>query len=87
MYIHMTFSKKIIPLHSTHFTELFKIFFSLLTLSTAFSQKASGPGKYCVNIIFSLKIRAYQCNKIIVLFAKSCETNFKSYGNSEYSTL
>ena len=30
------------PLHST---ELFKIFFSLLTLSTAFLQKASGPGK------------------------------------------
>ena len=33
------------PLHSTHSTELFKIFFSLLTLSTAFLQKASGPGK------------------------------------------
>ena len=35
------FLKKI-PLHSTY---LFKIFFSLLTLSTAFLQKASGPGK------------------------------------------
>ena len=52
MYVHMTFSKK--PLHSTHSTHstyLFKIFFSLLTLSTAFLQKASGPGKnmntYC----------------------------------------
>ena len=44
MYIHMTFSKKK-PLHSTHSTELFKIFFSLLTLSTAFLQKASGPVK------------------------------------------
>ena len=33
MYIHMTFSKKTPP------------FFSLLTLSTAFLQKASGPGK------------------------------------------
>ena len=33
------------PLHSTHSTELFKIFFSLLTLSTAFLQKANGPGK------------------------------------------
>ena len=33
------------PLHSTHSTELFKIFFSLLTLSTAFLQKACGPGK------------------------------------------
>ena len=44
MYIHMTFSKKnhSNPLHSTY---LFKIFFSLLTLSTAFLQKASGPGK------------------------------------------
>ena len=43
----MTFSKKnySTPLHSTHSTELFKIFFSLLTLSTAFLQKASGPGK------------------------------------------
>ena len=30
------------PLHST---ELFKIFFSLLTLSTAFLQKACGPEK------------------------------------------
>ena len=30
------------PLHSTY---LFKIFFSLLTFSTAFLQKASGPGK------------------------------------------
>ena len=81
------FLKKTTPLHSTHSTKLFKIFFSLLTLSTAFSQKASVLGKNCVNIIFSLKIRAYQCNKIIVLFAKSCETNFKSYGNSEYSTI
>ena len=43
----MTFSKKnhSTPLHSTHSTELFKIFFSLLTLSTAFLQKASVPGK------------------------------------------
>ena len=38
----MTFSKKTTPLHST---EPFKIFFSLLTLSTAFLQKAGGPGK------------------------------------------
>ena len=44
MYIHMTFYKKTTPLDSTHSTELFKIFFSLLTLSTAFLQKASGPG-------------------------------------------
>ena len=43
----MTFSKKdySTPLHFTHSTQLFKIFFSLLTLSTAFLQKASGPGK------------------------------------------
>ena len=42
------FLKKNTPLHplnSTHSTYLFKIFFSLLTLSTAFLQKASGPGK------------------------------------------
>ena len=40
----MAFSKKK-PLHPLHSTELFKIFFSLLTLSTAFLQKACGPGK------------------------------------------
>ena len=44
MYIHMTFSKK------NHSTELFKIFFSLLTLSTAFLQKASGPGKNTLQV-------------------------------------
>ena len=48
MYIHMTFSLKnhsTHPLtHILHSTYLFKIFFSLLTLSTAFLQKASGPG-------------------------------------------
>ena len=50
MYIHMAFSKKK-PLHST---ELFKIFFSLLTLSTAFLQKACGPGKNKLfNYLFS----------------------------------
>ena len=48
MYKHMTFSKKTTPLHSTHSTELFKIFFSLLTLTTAFLQKASGPRKSSV---------------------------------------
>ena len=51
MCIHMTFSKKTTPLHST---ELFKIFFSLLTLSTAFLQKASGPGKNCRKLSFNL---------------------------------
>ena len=42
MCTHMPFSKKN---HSTHSIYLFKIFFSLLTLSTAFLQKACGPGK------------------------------------------
>ena len=41
MYIHVTFSFS----KKNHSTELFKIFFSLLTLYTAFLQKASGPGK------------------------------------------
>ena len=41
MYIHMIFSKK--PLHSTY---LFKTFFSLLTLSTAFCKKLVGREKY-----------------------------------------
>ena len=39
------FLKVTTPLYSTHSTYLFKIFFSLLTLSTAFLQKACGPGK------------------------------------------
>ena len=34
-----------------HSTELFKIFFSLLTLSTAFLQKTSGPGKKWDNLL------------------------------------
>ena len=46
--VNFSTSLNITPLHST---ELFKIFFSLLTLSTAFLQKASGPGKN--NIIFT----------------------------------
>ena len=36
MYIHMAFSKKTTPPTPLHSTELFKIFFSLRTLSTAF---------------------------------------------------
>ena len=51
MYIqlHITFIK---IFHTTllHTTELFKIFFSLLTLSTAFLQKAGGPGKIYYNV-------------------------------------
>ena len=46
MCTHMPFSKKN---HSTHSTYLFKIFFSLLTLSTAFLQKACGPGNKYIN--------------------------------------
>ena len=47
MCIHMPFSKKNHSTHSTPRTPtyLLKIFFSLLTLSTAFLQKACGPGK------------------------------------------
>ena len=48
------------PLHST---KLFKIFFSLLTLSTAFLQKASGPGKRGYSFIFQYKNHALN-NKI-----------------------
>ena len=59
MYIHMTFSKKTTPLHSTHSTELFKIFFSLLTLSTAFLQKSSGPGKNIKFQVIYPGIRVY----------------------------
>ena len=44
------FPKK--PLHSTHYTYIFKISFSLLTLSTAFLQKASGPGKKGSRVLY-----------------------------------
>ena len=40
------------PLHPLHSTHLFKIFFLLLTLSTAFLQKACGPGK---NEVYSFR--------------------------------
>ena len=43
------------PLHTLHSTELFKIFFSLLTLSTAFLQKACGPGKNNKSTIINLQ--------------------------------
>ena len=60
MYVHMTFSKNI---HSTHSTYLFKIFFSLLTLSTAFLQKASGPGKNVrINFWFFKRFSKGSCN-------------------------
>ena len=44
LYTYTTFAQEnhFIPFHSTY---LFKIFFSLLTISTAFLQKASGQGK------------------------------------------
>ena len=51
MYTHMPFSKKK-PLHSTY---LLKIFFSLLTLSTAFLQKACAPGN---------KLKQKMCGKV-----------------------
>ena len=70
MYIHMTFSKKN---HSTslHSTYLFKIFFSLLTLSTAFLQNASGPGKNSNYIIFDL---ALHCPIVSLFNLKKLQT-------------
>ena len=69
----MTFSKKTTPptpLHSTHSTYLFKIFFSLLTLSTAFLQKACGPGKNKVhNVNQHVELDLMMCN---VHFYKFC---------------
>ena len=55
----MTFSKKTTPLHST---QLLKIFFSLLTLSTAFLQRASGPGK---NSKYKIFLNKNQYNNLI----------------------
>ena len=61
------------PLHSTHSTELFKIFFSLLTLSTAFLQKASGPGKnWLVRLVVVFQSYVFKiCNRICFNFTKS----------------
>ena len=61
--VNFSTSLNITPLHST---ELFKIFFSLLTLSTAFLQKASEPGKN--DIIFTAN-----CENN----SKNCENNSK----------
>ena len=73
MYIYTTFAQKKphTPFHSTHSTYLFKIFFSLLTLSTAFLQKASGPGKnivYCLLAITCsfIKISKYLTTRFII---------------------
>ena len=52
------------PLHST---ELFKIFFSLLTLSTAFLQKACGQGK---NHIYVKKVFALNITPILARIVK-----------------
>ena len=74
----MTFSKKTTPLHSpphhstslhsTHSTELFKIFFSLLTLSTAFLQKASGPGKN------NKSIELFDYNTVQIIYNDNIDT-------------
>ena len=73
MYIHMTFSKKnhSTPLlHSTHSTELFKTFFSLLTLSTAFLQKASGPGKNTLRLATIENLRKKENMEILKKYTK-----------------
>ena len=74
MYTHMPFSKKTTPLHpthSTHSTYLFKIFFSLLTLSTAFLQKACGPGKNTKELIVLFhNSKGYDNSYIIDIFSK-----------------
>ena len=66
----MTFSKKN---HSTH---LFKIFFSLLTLSTVFLQKACGPGK---NTFSFIKLQQY-CN-----VSEDIESIFFEISNQQYT--
>ena len=88
----MTFSKKnhstplhstplhSTPLHSTHSTELFKIFFSLLTLSTAFLQKASGPGKNIKSCLCTTNKCPLDNSK-----NKSSPKNYKQYCNNEPS--
>ena len=72
----MTFSKKN---HSTHSTELFKIFFSPLTLSTVFLQKASGPGKNSRKLSFNL-------NEIYLLELDARFDNFQLERKRECAT-
>ena len=80
MYIHTAFSKKNhsthstppTPLHPLHSTELFKIFFSLLTLSTAFLQKACGPGNNKSKVI---KCKYNNCKKNIKSDNKYCQNH------------
>ena len=59
MYISLFLIKPLHSTHSTHSTYLFKIFFSLLILSTAFLQKASGPGKNIVTLTNSKYKKAF----------------------------
>ena len=79
MYIHMNFSKK--PLHSTY---LFKIFFSLLTLSTAFLQKASGPGKNKLKFYISTSIYATFHAEMYFVFPCGNWMRISSTVNGEY---
>ena len=58
------FLKVTTPLHSTHSAYLLKIFFSLLTLSTAFLQKAGRPGKNNHTLYYNIIMIQYIKNVI-----------------------
>ena len=74
MCIQTNFSKsdRSTPFHSTHSTYLLKIFFLLLTLSTAFLQKAGGPEKMNkINIIKLFDKQVNDINKNLYIMNKS----------------
>ena len=84
----MAFSKKttpptpLHPLHPLHSTELFKIFFSLLTLSTAFLQKACGLGKNENIIENKIKVvhhdHAFEKDNILSVICRECNLQIKN---------
>ena len=54
IYTYITFTQKTTPPTPLHSTELLKIFFSLLTLFTAFLQKVSERGKNCFFVVVTI---------------------------------
>ena len=70
----MTFSKKnpSTPLHSTPSTELFKIFFSLLTLSTAFFAKNRKKYRLAIHLMTGYIALNLHLNKIGIVDSDLC---------------
>ena len=67
------------PLHPLHSTELFKIFCSLLTLFTAFLQKACGPGKILKNLKTLFSFINYVTKMLLLLRPRVLHLNLSIY--------